>query len=39
VRALEDVENPLLIVRIDPDAIIGDGKSPKFLIALGCELN
>ena len=37
--AFEDVENPLLIARIDPNAIIGDSEFPKPLLALGRDLD
>src|SRR5580693_8254403 len=35
VQALEDQENAVSILRLDPDSVIGDGKRPECAVALG----
>src|ERR1700722_13335968 len=39
VQALEDQENAVSILRLDPDSVIGDGKRPERAVALGGDDN
>jgi hypothetical protein len=35
MQALEDQENAVSILRLDPDSVVGDGKQPERSVALG----
>src|SRR3954454_9040920 len=37
VQALEDDEDPLVVLGVDPDAVVGHGEAPGAVVALGAD--